>query len=249
MQEKISVENLSLGYGERAILSGVSFELPQNTITVVMGGSGCGKSTLMKGMIGLLQPQEGKVFYNGDSLYDLELDPRAEKLRHIGVLYQGGALWSDRTVAENVAFPLEEFTELGAARIAEIVHYKLALVGLEGAEELYPNELSGGMRKRVALARAMALDPAVLFLDEPSAGLDPLNSRRLDELILQLKEGLGTSFVVITHELASIFRIAEHCLYLEGGKLTAEGTLEELKASSSSGAQKFLESHALPRQG
>lgn len=240
MLEPLSVKNLSLGYGASIVLHNLNLTLPEKTITVIMGGSGCGKSTLLKGLIGLLPPMTGQVFYNQASIYDLPSEKRAQFLRRIGVLYQGGALWSDRTVGENVAFPLEEFTELPARQIRDIVRYKLSLVGLEGAEELLPNELSGGMRKRAALARAMALDPQVLFLDEPSAGLDPLNSRRLDELILRLHEGLGTGFIVITHELQSIYDIAEHCIFIDSGHISAEGSLDDLQKNGPQEARDFL---------
>jgi phospholipid/cholesterol/gamma-HCH transport system ATP-binding protein len=242
--QPLKVENLSLGYGEKMVLGGVSFELHRGTVNVVMGGSGCGKSTLLKSLIGLLPPKSGRVLFAGEALYELPPEARRERLRQIGVLYQGGALWSDRTVAENVAFPLEEFTKLPQKAMRELVRYKLALVGLEGADDLYPDELSGGMRKRASLARAMALDPEVLFLDEPSAGLDPLNARRLDDLILQLNEGLGTTFVVVTHDIESVHRIAEQCLFLEGGCLAAVGSARELEVGSCAGARAFLSGYA-----
>ena len=240
MLEPIKVENLSLGYGTTPVLNNISLTLPQKTITVVMGGSGCGKSTFLKGIIGLLPPTTGKVLYGDQSLYDLPNEERGELLRKIGVLYQGGALFSSRTVGENVSFPLEEFTRLSPTQIRDLMRYKLALVGLDGTENLYPEELSGGMRKRASLARAMALDPQILFLDEPSAGLDPLNSRRLDELVLELHEGLGTSFVVITHELASIHAIAQNCVFIDGGKVAAQGTIKELESKGPQGAKDFL---------
>lgn len=244
MLEPLKVENLTLGYGTKRVLTELNVEFPQQKITVVMGGSGSGKSTLLKGLLGLLPPMSGKVFYDKTSLYDVEPEERASLLRHVGVLYQGGALWSDRTVGENVAFPLEEFTTLPRAQIRDLVKFKLSLVGLEGAEKLYPDELSGGMRKRASLARAMALDPEVLFLDEPSAGLDPLNARRLDNLILQLREGLGTSFIVITHDVESIRIIAQHGIFIEKGKVTASGTLKEIEAGPSQAAKEFLKGYA-----
>lgn len=244
MLEPLKVENLSLGYGARRILSDITLEFPQGKITVVMGGSGGGKSTLLKGLIGLLPPMTGKVFYNKTSLYEVEVEEREKLLRHIGVLYQGGALWSDRTVGENIAFPLEEFTQLSRGQIRDLVRYKLSLVGLEGAEGLYPDELSGGMRKRASLARAMALDPEILFLDEPSAGLDPLNARRLDKLIVQLREALGTTFIVITHDLESIRAIAQNGIFLEKGHVAARGTLAELENGPSQAAKDFLKGYA-----
>ena len=240
MLEPVKVENLSLGYGDHTVLRNVSITLPKNTITVIMGGSGEGKSTLLKGLIGLLPPREGHVFYDKDSLYEIPLEEKDKLLRHIGVLYQGGALWSDRTVAENVSFPLEEFTCLPTKQIRDIVAYKLALVGLEKAGDTYPEDLSGGMRKRASLARAMALDPEVLFLDEPSSGLDPLNSQRLDDLILQLHEGLETSFVVISHDLQSIHRVAQQCVFIDKGHVAAQGTIKELEKSGPKEVKAFL---------
>ncbi len=244
MLEPLRVENVTLGYGSKKVLSDINVEFPQKKITVVMGGSGSGKSTLLKGLLGLLPPMQGKIFYDQTSLYDVEAEERANLLRHVGVLYQGGALWSDRTVGENVSFPLEEFTTLPTSQIKELVKFKLSLVGLDGAEKLYPDELSGGMRKRASLARAMALDPEILFLDEPSAGLDPLNARRLDNLILQLREGLGTSFIVITHDLESIRTIAQHGIFIEKGKVTATGTLKEIENGKSETAKEFLRGFA-----
>jgi phospholipid/cholesterol/gamma-HCH transport system ATP-binding protein len=240
MLEPIKVENLSLGYGGTPVLTQVNVEFPKDKITVVMGGSGNGKSTLLKSLIGLLPPVSGKVFYNDASLYDVSPEQKQELLHRIGVLYQGGALWSDRTVAENVAFPLEEFTTLPPAQIKEIVDYKLSLVGLTGVDDRYPEELSGGMKKRASLARAMALDPEILFLDEPSSGLDPLNSRRLDELILELQAGLKTSFVVITHDLQSIHTIAQYAIFVNKGHVESQGTLDELKSKGSKEVKEFL---------
>lgn len=243
MMEPLRVENLSLGYGAKLVLKEITLEFPKGKITVVMGGSGSGKSTLLKGMIGLLPPVSGKVFYDQSSLYEVSVEERDEILRHIGVLYQGGALWGDRTVGENVAFPLEEFTQLPAAQIDDLVKYKLSLVGLEGAQDIYPDELSGGMRKRASLARAMALDPQILFLDEPSAGLDPVTARRLDELIMQLREGLGTTFVVITHDLQSIHTIAQHAIFIEKGQISGVGPLQQLKTQGTTAAKDFLNSY------
>lgn len=240
----ITAKDLRLGYDSKVILSDVSVEIPDGKISVIMGGSGCGKSTLLKSLIGLLTPMGGQVNYAGDPLYAMNEAERKAQLRNIGVLYQGGALWSDRTIAENVAYPLEEFTELSAHDIAMLVDYKLALVGMDGSQDLYPDELSGGMRKRAALARAMVMDPKVLFLDEPSAGLDPRSSRRLDELIIQLSEGLNTTFVVITHELDSIHAIAQNCIHIADGGIAATGSIDEIKASSPA-AKSFLEGYKL----
>jgi len=182
---------------------------------VIMGDSGCGKSTLLRHMIGLMTPARGDVLYGGESFWDADPDQRAQFQRRFGVLFQGGALWSSMTLAENVGLPLGQFTDLSRESIREVTALKLALVGLSGFEEFYPSEISGGMRKRAGLARAMALDPDILFFDEPSAGLDPLSSRRLDELILELSESLGTTVVVVTHELASIFAIADDSIFLD----------------------------------
>jgi phospholipid/cholesterol/gamma-HCH transport system ATP-binding protein len=195
-----------------------------------MGGSGCGKSTLLKYLIGLKEVEKGEIFYRGRSFSKASPEEQEEMQRTFGVLYQGGALWSSLTLAENVALPLEQYTNLSAKELMEIVSMKLALVGLKGFEEFYPSEISGGMRKRAGLARAMALDPALLFFDEPSAGLDPITSRRLDELILRLRDSLGTTIVVVTHELASIFTIADTSIFLDAETKTviAQGNPREL---------------------
>jgi phospholipid/cholesterol/gamma-HCH transport system ATP-binding protein len=180
-----------------------------------MGGSGCGKSTLMRQMIGLKRPARGQVLYDRASFWDVDPEAREELMRKFGVLYQSGALWSSMTLAENVALPLGEYTDLSAAVIREIASLKLALVGLAGFEDYYPSEISGGMRKRAGLARAMAMDPEVLFFDEPSAGLDPISSRLLDDLILELRDSLGATVVMVTHELPSIFAIANNSVFLD----------------------------------
>jgi phospholipid/cholesterol/gamma-HCH transport system ATP-binding protein len=196
-----------------------------------MGGSGSGKSTLLKHLIGLKKPAKGTILFEGET-FDLDDDAaRKRVLRRFGVLYQNGALWSGLTLAENVALPLEEFTELDASTVADVVSLKLALVGLRGFGHFYPSEISGGMRKRAALARAIALDPDVLFFDEPSSGLDPISASRLDDLILELKASFGTTIVVVTHDLDSIFRIADRALFLdiEHKTMTALGPPAELR--------------------
>src|SRR5688500_11290748 len=208
MLPRITVNHLTMAYGSFVIQRDLTFNIQPGEIFIIMGGSGCGKSTLLRHLIGLLRPATGDVFYDGERLWAAAPADRERMLRRFGVLYQSGALWSSMTLAENVALPLGEYTRLDAARIAELVSLKLALVGLAGFERFYPSEISGGMRKRAGLARAMALDPDILFFDEPSAGLDPISSKLLDDLILELRDSLGSTVVVVTHELASIFAIA-----------------------------------------
>lgn len=211
----IEVKNLEMGYGSFVLMRNITFTVATGEVLVIMGGSGCGKSTLLKYLIGLKEVEKGEILYHGRSFSKAAPEEQAQMQRTFGVLYQGGALWSALTLAENVALPLEQYTKLSAREIAEVVSIKLALVGLKGFEEFYPAEISGGMRKRAGLARAMALDPALLFFDEPSAGLDPLTSRRLDDLILRLRDSLGTTIVVVTHELPSIFSIADTSIFLD----------------------------------
>ncbi len=212
---RIEVRNLTMRYGERLIQRDLSFSVAPGDIFVIMGGSGCGKSTLLRHLIGLVRPAAGDVYYDGESFWTAEPAARDRMLRRMGVLYQSGALWSSMTLAENVSLPLEEYTKLSPAMIREVASLKLALVGLAGFEDFYPSEISGGMRKRAGLARAMALDPDILFFDEPSAGLDPVSSRLLDDLILELRQSLGATVVVVTHELASIFAIATNSVFLD----------------------------------
>lgn len=203
-----------MAYGDFVVMQNLNFDVKRGEVKVIMGGSGCGKSTLLKHMIGLERSGEGDIFYDGER-FDPEHSKGADFCKRFGVLFQGGALWSSMTVSQNVALPLEEYTTLSRSEIAELVDFKLSLVGLAGFGHRYPSELSGGMRKRAGLARAIALDPQILFFDEPSAGLDPLSSRRLDDLILELKDALGATIVVVTHELASIFAIADTALFLD----------------------------------
>jgi phospholipid/cholesterol/gamma-HCH transport system ATP-binding protein len=231
---KIEVRNLTMAYGSFVLMRDIQACVREGEVCVIMGGSGCGKSTLLRHMIGLKAPARGDILYDGQSFWQSEDTQRQWWLRRFGVLFQQGALWSSLTLAENVALPLEEFTELDSSDIREIVRLKLALVGLRGFEEFYPSEISGGMRKRAALARAMALDPDILFFDEPSAGLDPISSRRLDDLILELRDSLGTTVVVVTHELDSIFAIADNSIFLDAQtrKMTAQGNPKELREHS-----------------
>jgi len=211
----IEVSDLCLSYGSSTILKNVTFSVEQGQCLAVMGGSGCGKSTLLRSMVGLLRPRSGQITVHGAALWDGCHEPDWEILRNLGVLFQSGALWSSMNLLENVSLPLETFSALSAPEIKELAMYKIGLVGLRGAESLYPSQLSGGMKKRAGIARALALDPKVLFFDEPSAGLDPVNCRKLDELILDLKQNLGLTFVVVSHEIESIFAIADNGIFLD----------------------------------
>jgi phospholipid/cholesterol/gamma-HCH transport system ATP-binding protein len=237
------VQDVTLAYGSFVVLRDLNFAVRRGDIFIIMGGSGCGKSTLLRHLIGLRDPARGAVLVEGQALGRLGAEAREAVTRRFGVLFQSGALWSSMTLAENVALPLEEFTDLSALDIAEIVGLKLALVGLSGFEDFYPAEISGGMCKRAGLARAMALDPEFLFFDEPSAGLDPINSRRLDELILRLRDSLGATVVVVTHELASLFAIGDDAVFLDAETRTvrARGHPKELLAHSTDPAvREFL---------
>ena len=211
----IVVRDLTMAYGSFVIQRDLTFTVRRGDIFIIMGGSGCGKSTLLRHLIGLVHPAKGDVLYDGESFWTAAPDKRERMMRRFGVLYQSGALWSSMTLAENVALPLGEYTNLRPQEIRDVVSLKLALVGLAGFEDFYPAEISGGMRKRAGLARAMALDPDILFFDEPSAGLDPLSSRRLDDLILELRDSLGATVVIVTHELQSIFAIADNGVFLD----------------------------------
>ena len=206
---------MAMAYGGFVLIKDLNFTIRRGDIFVIMGGSGCGKSTLMRQMIGLKQPARGQVLYGGVSFWDAGPEGREQLMRRFGVLYQQGALWSSMTLLENVALPLSEYTELSPAEIRGVASLKLALVGLAGFEDYYPSAISGGMRKRAGLARAIAMDPEVLFFDEPSAGLDPISSRRLDDLILELRDSLGATIVIVTHELPSIFAIANNSVFLD----------------------------------
>jgi phospholipid/cholesterol/gamma-HCH transport system ATP-binding protein len=216
----IVVTDLTMAYGDFVIQRNLNFTVNYGDIFIIMGDSGCGKSTLMRHLIGLLKPVRGKVLFAGKSLWDTTPEEREKLMRHFGILYQSGALWSSMTLAENVALPLAEYMNLSPDDINDVVSLKLALVGLAGFENFYPAQISGGMRKRAGLARAIALDPDILFFDEPSAGLDPISSRRLDELILELRDSLGTTIVVVTHELASIFTIGNNSVFLDADTKT-----------------------------
>jgi phospholipid/cholesterol/gamma-HCH transport system ATP-binding protein len=223
----ISVEDLSMGYGETMLLERVSFEVARGDVFVILGGSGCGKSTLLRHLIGLEAPLHGKIRVAGQAP---QLEGSAPRY---GVMFQSGALFSSMSVGENVAFALQEWTELPVEAVDAIVRAKLALVGLEGAEDKLPAELSGGMRKRAAIARAMAFEPSLIFLDEPSAGLDPVSAVELDELILTLNQNLGLTVVMVTHELESIFKVGKSCIMLDrvSRSIIARGAPQELRVS------------------
>jgi phospholipid/cholesterol/gamma-HCH transport system ATP-binding protein len=231
---RITIQNMTMAYGNFVIQRNLDFRIQPGEIFIIMGGSGCGKSTLLRHLIGLLQPALGDVLYDGESFWHASPEDRERLMRRFGVLYQSGALWSSMTLAENVALPLGEYTNLSPRQIRNVVSLKLALVGLAGFEDFYPSEISGGMRKRAGLARAMALDPDILFFDEPSAGLDPLSSRRLDDLILELRDSLGATVVVVTHELASIFAIGDNGVFLDAETKTmlAVGNPKTLRDAS-----------------
>lgn len=211
----IIVKGLTMAYGSFVLQRDLTFTIAQGDIFVIMGGNGCGKSTLLRHMLGLKAPAAGSIWYGEENFWELPEEDRARIVRKTGILYQAGALWSSMTLAENVALPLLHYTDLPPAVIRDLVAFKLSLVGLAGFEEFYPAELSGGMRKRASLARAIALDPDFLFFDEPSAGLDPISARILDELILELRESLGATLIVVTHELASIYAIATNSVFLD----------------------------------
>jgi phospholipid/cholesterol/gamma-HCH transport system ATP-binding protein len=231
---EITVRDLTMAYGTFVLMRDMSFTINHGDVFIVMGGSGSGKSTLLRHLIGLNEPARGDIFYQEQNFTRADPAQRQQILRRIGVTFQSGALWSAMTLAENIGLLLEEYTELSPAEIREVASLKLALVGLKGFEDYYPSQISGGMQKRAGLARAMALDPRILFFDEPSAGLDPISSRLLDELILDLRDSLGTTIVVVTHELASIFAIGTSSIFLdaESRTITASGPPKDLLAHS-----------------
>ena len=226
----ISVSNLSIGYGDYVLMKDISFSVSRGEIFFIMGGSGCGKSTLLHVLTGLIPPLSGKISIDG-----ADFSKAGEKMRHkimqnCGILYQSGALFSSMTLAENIALPLQQYTNYSPQLIKELVELKLALVGLAGFEDFYPSEISGGMKKRAGLARALALDPEIVYFDEPSAGLDPISSKLLDDLIIDINQSLGTTIVVVTHELASIFNIGTNSIFLDGNSksITGSGNPNEL---------------------
>ncbi len=230
----IVVQDLTVAYGSNVILHDLTFTINRGDIFIIMGGSGGGKSTVLRSMVGLLPPTKGQVLYDGLNFWSADSEEQKSIMRKFGILYQSGALWSSLTLAENIALPLQLYTNLGPGQIKKIVLLKLALVGLAGFEGYYPSEISGGMKKRAGLARAMALDPDILFFDEPSAGLDPISAHLLDELIIELRNSLKATVVVVTHELASIFAIGNNSVFLDADTKTmiAVGDPRKLLAES-----------------
>jgi len=237
----IEVTGLRTKYGDHEVLKGLTFGIPKEKTTVVLGGSGCGKSTLLKHLIGLLKPSEGSIAINGKEITGLDEAGLDEVRRKMGVLFQGAALLNSMTIGDNVALPIREHTKLSEATVQIMVRMKLDLVGLSGFDHFYPSQLSGGMKKRAGLARALALDPAILFFDEPSAGLDPVTAAGLDELIIKLRDVLRMTIIVVTHELPSVFAIADYVIMLDKGQLIFAGHLEELKTSNHPRIRIFLE--------
>ncbi|PYU08982.1 MAG: ABC transporter ATP-binding protein [Acidobacteria bacterium] len=242
----ISIRNLHVAYGEREILHGITFDVPAGETVVILGGSGSGKSTLLRTLVGLEAPTSGEIIVRGKNLQKLSAEEWRELRQHIGISFQSGALFGSMTVGENVALPLHEHTQLDPATIEIMVRLKLNEVGLSGYEDYMPAQLSGGMKKRAAVARAMAMDPEILFFDEPSAGLDPIIAAGIDQLLLKLKEAFGITIIVVTHELASAFLIADRMVLLDKGKIVANGTPTELQASSQPRVRQFLDRVAEP---
>lgn len=241
MESLIEVRNLVTHYGDREVLKNISFSVPRGKTTVILGGSGCGKSTLLKHLVGLLKPTSGSILINEKDITSMNEDALNTVRKKTGVLFQGAALLNSMTLAENVALPLKEHTRLEDPTIGIMVRMKLDLVGLGGFENFYPSQLSGGMKKRAGLARAIALEPELLFFDEPSAGLDPVTAAGLDELILKLRNVFRMTIVVVTHELPSVFTIADYVIMLDLGEVIFSGPLEELKATGNERIRMFLE--------
>lgn len=226
----IHVENLDIGYGDNIIMQNLTFDVQKGDIFIIMGGSGCGKSTLLRTLTGLIPPQRGEIYIQGIEMMKATATQKLEIMKHSGILYQSGALFSSMTLGENVALPLQQYTDYSQSQIADIVAFKLALVGLAGFGDYYPSEISGGMHKRAGLARALALDPQIVYFDEPSAGLDPVSSKNLDDLILEINQSLGTTIIVVTHELPSLFAIGKNSIFLDKTirTISAQGNPKDL---------------------
>lgn len=243
MASLLRIDDLTMGWGERVISRDLNFEVQRGEILVIMGASGCGKSTLMRLMVGLAQPMKGHVFFEGTDLHQGEPQALDVLRRRFGVMFQGGALWSSMTVGENLLLPLRLFSGLSEQAMVQVAKFKLALVGLQGSFYAMPSTLSGGMIKRVAIARSLVLDPDVLCLDEPASGLDPVNAGRLNELILSLREHLGTTVILVTHSVESIFAVADRALYLDDQlkTMTAIDSPQALLADGPERVREFLQ--------
>lgn len=230
----VRFEDVSIGYGDRLIQRDLTFTIGRSEIFAIMGPSGCGKTTVMRSAVGLLKPVSGRIVYDNESFWDVDPERQKMLMQSFGVMYQGGALWSQMSLAENIGLPLTEFAGLTDEQAYEIAALKLALVGLAGFEDYYPAEISGGMRKRAAIARAMALDPETLFLDEPSSGLDPISSKMIDELVVHLRDSLGTTIVIVSHELYSILGVCDNSVFLdtETATMLASGNPRDLRDRS-----------------
>src|SRR5260370_8536 len=242
----ISLRNLRVSYGEREILHGIGFDVMRGETLVILGGSGSGKSTLLRTLVGLERPSSGEIWLKGKNIAAISSDEMDEIRKRIGMSFQGGALFGSMTVGENVALPLREHTKLEDSTIEIILRLKLDQVGLSGYENYMPSQLSGGMKKRAAVARALAMDPEILFFDEPSAGLDPIIAAGIDELILELKRAFHMTIIVVTHELASAFLIADRMLLIDKGNIVALGTTEEMRSSTQPRVRQFLDRIAEP---
>ena len=221
-QQEVMIEakDLSVGYGSYVLLHGADYKVNRGDIFIIMGGSGCGKSSMLRVLTGLIPPLSGEVIINGINMQTAPKNAVREIRRKSGILYQSGALFSSMTLAENIALPLQQYSDYSPQTIRELAGLKLALVGLKGFDDFYPSEISGGMKKRAGLARALALDPDIVYFDEPSAGLDPISSHNLDDLILEINQSLGTTIVVVTHELSSIFAIGNNSIFLDAQSKT-----------------------------
>lgn len=230
MKEIITVKDLRVAYDDFVLFDDINFSVNEKDIFIIMGASGCGKSSMLRVLTGLVTPVKGEVLIDGNNFSGVDSNEKTEIMKNCGVMYQSGALFSSMTLKQNVAMPLELYSNFSQKEIDEIASYKLALTGLGGFDDFYPSEISGGMKKRAALSRALALDPKIVYCDEPSAGLDPISSKRLDDLILELNQSLGTTFVIVTHELQSIFNIGTNSIFLDGSvkNITGRGNPKEL---------------------